>query len=78
MNGQAVDWAGYLAWFHTERAGVAEAVLSRALAGDHTPYRWLARAVSAEAMAAAEEEALLQLMAKTPALAVPVAQAYAW
>ena len=29
--------------------GVAEAVLSRALAGDHSPYRWLARAVSADA-----------------------------
>src|SRR5687768_5815924 len=26
-----------------------EAVLSRALAGDHSPYRWLARAVSATA-----------------------------
>ena len=26
-----------------------EAVLSRSLAGDHTPYRWLARAVSSEA-----------------------------
>ncbi len=40
------DWPGYLADFHTERAGAAEAVLSRALAGDHSPYRWLARAVS--------------------------------
>lgn len=29
--------------------GSSEAVLSKALAGDHTPYRWLCRAVSAEA-----------------------------
>ena len=35
--------------FHRDRAGVIEAVLSRALAGDHSPYRWLARAVSATA-----------------------------
>ena len=41
--------ASYLAEFHRERAGMAEAVLSRALAGDHSPYRWLARAVSADA-----------------------------
>ena len=41
--------ATYLADFHRERAGVVEAVLSRALAGDHSPYRWLARAVSATA-----------------------------
>ena len=39
----------YLADFHRERAGVVEAVLSRALAGDHSPYRWLARAVSVDA-----------------------------
>jgi SAM-dependent methyltransferase len=44
-----VDWPRYLADFHRERAGVAEAVLSRALAGDHSPYRWLARAVSPDA-----------------------------
>jgi SAM-dependent methyltransferase len=46
---EPVDWKGYLAEFHRSRAGVAEAVLSRALAGDHSPYRWLARAVSADA-----------------------------
>lgn len=40
------DWPAFLAEFHADRAGVAEAVLSRTLAGDHSPYRWLARAVS--------------------------------
>jgi SAM-dependent methyltransferase len=44
-----LNWRQYLADFHRERAGVAEAVLSRSLAGDHSPYRWLARAVSADA-----------------------------
>ena len=48
-EGEPVDWKAYLAEFHRDRAGVAEAVLSRALAGDHTPYHWLARAVSADA-----------------------------
>jgi SAM-dependent methyltransferase len=43
------SWRAYLEDFHRERAGVLEAVLSRTLAGDHTPYRWLARAVSATA-----------------------------
>ncbi len=47
--GEEVDWRKYLAEFHRERAGIAEAVLSRAMAGDHSPYRWLARAVSATA-----------------------------
>jgi SAM-dependent methyltransferase len=46
---EPVDWKSYLAEFHRTRAGVAEAVLSRTLAGDHSPYRWLARAVSADA-----------------------------
>jgi SAM-dependent methyltransferase len=46
---EEVDWRKYLAEFHRERAGIAEAVLSRAMAGDHSPYRWLARAVSATA-----------------------------
>ena len=49
MSEREVDWGAYLAAFHRERAGVVEAVLSRALAGDHSPYRWLARAVSAGA-----------------------------
>ena len=48
-EGEAVDWKAYLAGFHADRTGVAEAVLSRASAGDHTPYHWLARAVSADA-----------------------------
>lgn len=43
------DWKRYLADFHAERPGVAEAVLTRSLSGDHTPYRWLARAVSPDA-----------------------------
>ncbi len=42
-----VDWRRYLQTFHDERAGTLERVLSRTIAGDHTPYRWLARAVSA-------------------------------
>ena len=42
-----VDWRHYLHRFHEERSGVLESVLSRTIAGDHTPYRWLARAVSA-------------------------------
>jgi ubiquinone/menaquinone biosynthesis C-methylase UbiE len=49
VNSDEVNWRSYLAEFHRERAGIAEAVLSRALAGDHSPYRWLARAVSANA-----------------------------
>lgn len=49
MSDNEVNWRNYLAQFHRERAGVAEAVLSRALAGDHSPYRWLARAVSTTA-----------------------------
>ena len=49
MNDAEVNWRKYLADFHRDRAGVAEAVLSLALAGDHSPYRWLARAVSVDA-----------------------------
>jgi ubiquinone/menaquinone biosynthesis C-methylase UbiE len=45
----AINWRKYIADFHTERAGTAEAVLSRAFSGDHSPYRWLARAVSPDA-----------------------------
>jgi SAM-dependent methyltransferase len=44
-----VDWESYLHGFHSERPGSTEQVLSRALNGHHTPYRWLARAVSARA-----------------------------
>ncbi|HYP43770.1 MAG TPA: class I SAM-dependent methyltransferase [Propionibacteriaceae bacterium] len=46
---ESADWRQYLEEFHRDRAGVAEAVLSRSLAGDETPYHWLARAVSADA-----------------------------
>ncbi|GAA1835075.1 class I SAM-dependent methyltransferase [Microlunatus capsulatus] len=46
---EPLDWKGFLSEFHRTRAGVAEAVLSRATAGDHSPYRWLGRAVSADA-----------------------------
>jgi SAM-dependent methyltransferase len=49
MSEDEINWKQYLADFHRERAGVAEAVLSQALAGDHNPYRWLARAVSPDA-----------------------------
>lgn len=43
------DWGSYLDGFHAERPGVSEAALSRALNGRHTPYHWLARAVSSRA-----------------------------
>jgi hypothetical protein len=33
--------------FHAADPGVTEAVLSRAVSGDRTPYRWLCRAVFA-------------------------------
>ena len=49
MADREVDWPDYLAGFHADRPGVVEDVLSRALRADHTPYRWLARAVSADA-----------------------------
>jgi SAM-dependent methyltransferase len=49
VSNDDVNWRSYLAEFHRDRAGIAEAVLSRALSGDHSPYRWLARAVSATA-----------------------------
>lgn len=48
MTEDELSWKAYLADFHHERAGIIEAVLSRSLAGDHSPYRWLARAVSAD------------------------------
>jgi len=44
-----VNWRQYLADFHRDRAGIVEAVLSRSVSGDHTPYRWLARAVGGRA-----------------------------
>lgn len=48
MN-EMFDWAAYLSLFHSDRAGVAEDILSRAFSGPSTPYRWLARAVSRRA-----------------------------
>lgn len=48
MTEDELSWKAYLKDFHHERAGIVEAVLSRSLAGDHSPYRWLARAVSAD------------------------------
>lgn len=46
MGADDADWADYLSQFHADRPGAVEAVLSQSLAGDHTPYRWLARAIS--------------------------------
>lgn len=43
------EWSRYLAAFHTERPGVTEEVLQRSLAGQHSPYKWLARAVAGRA-----------------------------
>ncbi|HSN44308.1 MAG TPA: class I SAM-dependent methyltransferase [Propionibacteriaceae bacterium] len=43
------NWAEYLERFHTERSGVTEEVMTRAVAGHHNPYAWLARAVSGRA-----------------------------
>ena len=44
----AAAWRDYLAGFHRDRPGVIEAVLLRSYSDDHShsPYRWLARAVS--------------------------------
>ena len=47
MSEEDLDWRSYVAEFHRTRAGVAESVLSRTSSGDHSPYRSLARAVSA-------------------------------
>ena len=49
MSENEIDWPEYLREFHTAAPGSTEALLSRAVAGDHTPYRWLVRAVSGEA-----------------------------
>lgn len=48
MKDEEFSWKDYIADFHRDRPGATEAVLSRALSGDHSPYRWLARAVSAD------------------------------
>ncbi len=49
MSDDEENWRQYLADFHRDRPGVVEAVLSRAIDEDHTPYRWLARAVGGHA-----------------------------
>ncbi len=49
MSDDEVNWREYLSEFHRDRAGVVESVLSRSMGGEHSPYRWLARAVSADA-----------------------------
>ena len=49
MSDDEVNWSQYLTDFHRDRAGIVESVLSRAVGGDHTPYRWLARAVGGTA-----------------------------
>lgn len=40
---------GILKWFGSREPGALEEVLSRSYGGDHTPYDWLARAVSSSA-----------------------------
>jgi SAM-dependent methyltransferase len=49
VSEDGLDWPRYLASFHAARPGIIEAVLSRSFGGDHSPYRWLARAVSSDA-----------------------------
>lgn len=44
------EFADYLDQHHHEHPGVTEQVLRRSLAGHHTPYSWLARAVSSRAL----------------------------
>lgn len=41
--------AAGLRWYGAHRPGAAEHVLERALGGEHTPYEWVARAVSRNA-----------------------------
>ncbi len=40
------EWKEYLQRFHDNRSGITEEVLQRSTAGDHSPYRWLARSVA--------------------------------
>ena len=44
------EFADYLDQHHQEHPGLVEEVLRRSLAGQHTPYSWLARAVSSRAL----------------------------
>lgn len=48
MTEKQIDWPAYLREFHTAAPGSTDALLSRSVAGDHTPYNWLCRAVSGE------------------------------
>lgn len=41
-------WDIYVRRFHTERPGIAEAVLARCRHNDQTPYQWLTDALSSE------------------------------
>ena len=49
MAEDEINWKHYIRSFHADRPGVIEQVLSRSMGGEHSPYRWLARAVSADA-----------------------------
>jgi ubiquinone/menaquinone biosynthesis C-methylase UbiE len=49
MPEKEIDWPAYLREFHAAAPGSTEALLSRSVAGDHTAYTWLCRAVSGEA-----------------------------
>lgn len=50
MSRKGFDWGAYVAAFHAASPGITEEVLSKTLSGGHTPYRWLARAVSPRAL----------------------------
>lgn len=40
-----IEWTNYLERFHTERAGITEAILTSCHADDSTPYEWLGEAL---------------------------------
>lgn len=45
----SIDWTTYLQAFHAARPGIADELLTRSTAGQHSPYEWLARAVAPRA-----------------------------
>lgn len=47
MVRKSFDFSAYLALLHQDSPGMSEAMLTRMVSGTHTPYRWLARAISA-------------------------------
>lgn len=49
LRRRSFDWVNYLADFHATTPGITEYILSRTLAGSHTPYDWLSRAVAPRA-----------------------------